>query len=735
MRFVFLCGGSGKRFEDHTPVRKPSMLILGRPMYVWTLETLARAVSEAGIEAALTVVTSADARSRDVHRDIRRRFASAFSGGGGDVKRCELPFATVTPVDTVALTLAADSGVQDEPFWVIDNDVMHDARTRFAFEAEEAERCVRVAVVDLTDSTAPAHLVDEEGGAAHEPYCYAEVRPDGRVVRVSEKRRLPGMDHAVMGAYGFSSRALFEQLRARAEATASVLSRSSLEAKGQELGLSDIVRAALASGTVHVRAEAANAAFTIGTPSQLSAALSKGLLTLDVQTSEPDHHHHARSAPMTWVFDLDETLVSLPEMPRDYATCEPLSDTIALVRRVHRAGHRVVIHTARGMVTHDGDARAAEAALRGPTEASLRALDVPYDALIFGKPYADVYVDDKAMNPRVWGPGGRDLSANAGFGLEETARPTWRPVCRNVLRRSDGTRCVKLAEHRTHLLAYARYLREAPPGLRASLMPALLDVRPNGDLELEWLPGIMASKANAWGLLTPRLFAAALSAIAEFHATRYGDAEEARAAMDASAIASAAMRNYMPKLEERLATAEGSRLARDVLGLPVEEMVGGLAAFFAEYEPAMRSCIHGDMWLGNVIWDGARARVIDMRGALGDVVTTRGDAMYDYAKLYQSLVGFDLLIHRPSACESSGEPPREALEKRAAANAPHILELWRHAAAGTGRTIARIQREVRHITLALVLGCLRFHAESVEATPQAWRAFLTSLRDSAFDGA
>ena len=39
-----------------------------------------------------------------------------------------------------------------------------------------------------------------------------------------------------------------------------------------------------------------------------------------------------------------------------------------------------------------------------------------------------------------------------------------------------------------------------------------------------------------------------------------------------------------------------------------------------------------------------KIKFIDMRGKLGDVKTIYGDYLYDWAKLYQSLLGYDLIL-------------------------------------------------------------------------------------------
>ena len=59
--------------------------------------------------------------------------------------------------------------------------------------------------------------------------------------------------------------------------------------------------------------------------------------------------------------------------------------------------------------------------------------------------------------------------------------------------------------------------------------------------------------------------------------------------------------------------------------------------------------IHGDPVFSNVIaTPDSGLRLVDMRGKLGDMLTIRGDCMYDFAKTYQSVCGYDfVLLDRP----------------------------------------------------------------------------------------
>lgn len=93
---------------------------------------------------------------------------------------------------------------------------------------------------------------------------------------------------------------------------------------------------------------------------------------------------------MTFCFDLDGTLCQ-HRHDGAYQDALPFRDRIDRVRELYEQGHTIVINTARGSVTGvPWTARTIE---------QLADWGVPYHRLIVGeKPYADLYVDDKAAN-------------------------------------------------------------------------------------------------------------------------------------------------------------------------------------------------------------------------------------------------------------------------------------------------------------------------------------------------
>jgi capsule biosynthesis phosphatase len=105
----------------------------------------------------------------------------------------------------------------------------------------------------------------------------------------------------------------------------------------------------------------------------------------------------------TYVFDLDHTIcipqLQFPDTYRRYRLAAPILQMIEYMQDLHWRGERIVIHTARRMLTHKGDLEKIEADVGQVTRDWLDVHNVPYDELIFGKPYGDFYIDDKALRP------------------------------------------------------------------------------------------------------------------------------------------------------------------------------------------------------------------------------------------------------------------------------------------------------------------------------------------------
>lgn len=92
----------------------------------------------------------------------------------------------------------------------------------------------------------------------------------------------------------------------------------------------------------------------------------------------------------TFVVDIDGVIAGIvPD--NDYTRSAPMRENIEAVRRLHAAGHEIILFTARGSLTGLDWFEV--------TSVQMRAWGVPYDELRFGKPAASFYIDDKAALP------------------------------------------------------------------------------------------------------------------------------------------------------------------------------------------------------------------------------------------------------------------------------------------------------------------------------------------------
>lgn len=104
----------------------------------------------------------------------------------------------------------------------------------------------------------------------------------------------------------------------------------------------------------------------------------------------------------TIVFDVDDTICS-NERRTGYKDCVPSLTMIDKINNIHDVlGFKVILYTSRGMKSCGNDVDKAIAKNKEILEDWLDKYDVHYDELVFGKPFADLYVDDKAITPSVF---------------------------------------------------------------------------------------------------------------------------------------------------------------------------------------------------------------------------------------------------------------------------------------------------------------------------------------------
>jgi hypothetical protein len=83
-----------------------------------------------------------------------------------------------------------------------------------------------------------------------------------------------------------------------------------------------------------------------------------------------------------------------------------------------KQGHEIIIYTARRMETHKSNIGKVIKDIALVTFATLDKFGIQYDEIIFGKPIADIYIDDRALNPYY-----NDISLFGFFGRSQEFIP------------------------------------------------------------------------------------------------------------------------------------------------------------------------------------------------------------------------------------------------------------------------------------------------------------------------
>jgi capsule biosynthesis phosphatase len=100
--------------------------------------------------------------------------------------------------------------------------------------------------------------------------------------------------------------------------------------------------------------------------------------------------------------DIDGVLCELKNSQTNYADVKPISGAVKALCQLRQNGHFVILYTARHMKTTGGNLGAVLAKQASITLTWLEKHGFEYDEIYFGKPWADVYIDDLAIRFRNW---------------------------------------------------------------------------------------------------------------------------------------------------------------------------------------------------------------------------------------------------------------------------------------------------------------------------------------------
>lgn len=96
---------------------------------------------------------------------------------------------------------------------------------------------------------------------------------------------------------------------------------------------------------------------------------------------------------MVIYIDIDETICNSPNKP-DYNDSTPIKKNIKKANKLYDEGHEIIYWTARGTQTGID--------WSDITKKQFKEWGVKYHDVKFGKPYYDLFIDDKNMNTQNW---------------------------------------------------------------------------------------------------------------------------------------------------------------------------------------------------------------------------------------------------------------------------------------------------------------------------------------------
>ena len=119
---------------------------------------------------------------------------------------------------------------------------------------------------------------------------------------------------------------------------------------------------------------------------------------------------------MRLCIDLDGVVCELRKPGQTYAQLKPVPGAVEKLRTLKAAGHTIILLTARHMKTCSGNVGLVIARQGKTTLDWLAEHGIEYDELHFGKPHADVYIDDNALKFTSW-----DQIASDGSNIQRSS--------------------------------------------------------------------------------------------------------------------------------------------------------------------------------------------------------------------------------------------------------------------------------------------------------------------------
>lgn len=109
--------------------------------------------------------------------------------------------------------------------------------------------------------------------------------------------------------------------------------------------------------------------------------------------------------------DLDGTICDLRQGDETYSDVLPKPGAKEALKNLRASGHTIIIHTARNMQTQGHNVGKVLKSVGKVTLDWLEKYGIEYDEIFFGKPNADITIDDRSIRFKTWSAISEDLLA------------------------------------------------------------------------------------------------------------------------------------------------------------------------------------------------------------------------------------------------------------------------------------------------------------------------------------
>jgi capsule biosynthesis phosphatase len=321
-------------------------------------------------------------------------------------------------------------------------------------------------------------------------------------------------------------------------------------------------------------------------------------------------------------FDLDGTLVTFPKIKNDYRSVEGINKNIEFVRYLKKMGHTIIIQTARNMMTQNGNIGKVLANVGKITFETLEKLNIPYDEIYFGKPQADFYIDDLGISAY------EDLEKETGYYRNNIDPREFNNINLSSIELYKKSSINSLEGE----INYYKMINNELVEIK-DMFPIMFnyDEKNYKYFNIEKIDGIPISKLYLKNELSITQLDNIINSILRIHNIKIKDENN----INIYGL-------YVKKIEERYKKYNYSKYKEsDKIYNEIKEKLKE----YEELELGKKGIIHGDPVFTNILINQfGKIKFIDMRGKIENEITVLGDKIYDWAKLYQSLKGYDEIL-------------------------------------------------------------------------------------------